>query len=209
MARMAHLERQVHGAELWTAKLAVRNAVLAARDGVDTAARASASNAIAERILALPSYRAAGAVLLTLPFRSEWDTRPIVQDALASGKTVALTRVDAAARMLLLHRVMSLDTDVATGYQGIPEPAPHCPVLAATAVDWVLVPGVAFDRVGRRLGYGGGYYDRLLPLLRADVPRIAGAYAMQIVPQVPAAPHDESIDALVTEHETLHFPRAG
>jgi 5-formyltetrahydrofolate cyclo-ligase len=204
---MAHPDAGVHGMELRSAKLTLRTAALAVRDALDPAARATASREIVARMLALASYRSAGTVLLTLPFRSEWDTRPLVRDALATGRSVALARVDPATRMLRLHRVLSLEADIAPGYQGIPEPISTCAELPPHVVDWVLVPGVAFDRAGGRLGYGGGYYDRLLPLLRADVPRVAGAYAMQIVERVPAAPHDESIDALVTEHETLHFAR--
>ena len=68
------------------------------------------------------------------------------------------------------------------------------------------MPGVTFDRTGRRLGYGGGYYDRLLPLLPAQAPRIAGAFHVQIVERVPAGPHDMTVDAIVTEAETVVPP---
>jgi 5-formyltetrahydrofolate cyclo-ligase len=67
----------------------------------------------------------------------------------------------------------------------------------------VLVPGVAFDADGRRIGYGGGFYDRLLPLLRADAHRIAGAFEMQIVDRVPAVSHDVTVGAIVTEARTI------
>ena len=73
----------------------------------------------------------------------------------------------------------------------------------------MLVPGVAFDRDGRRLGYGGGYYDRLLPLLSRDATRIAGAFDLQIVDRVPAGPHDVAVDAIVTETQTLAIDRVG
>jgi 5-formyltetrahydrofolate cyclo-ligase len=65
-------------------------------------------------------------------------------------------------------------------------------------VDLVLVPGVAFDAEGRRLGYGGGFYDRLLPLMRPDVARVAGAYEEQIVDRVPTAAHDQRVPCIVT-----------
>jgi 5-formyltetrahydrofolate cyclo-ligase len=67
------------------------------------------------------------------------------------------------------------------------------------------VPGVAFDAACRRLGYGGGYYDRLLPLLPATAPRVAGAFDVQIVDAVPAAAHDLGVDCIVTESRTLHL----
>ncbi len=88
--------------------------------------------------------------------------------------------------------------DVTTGYRGIPEPRSSLPRVDPADVDWVLVPGVAFDLAGRRLGYGGGYYDRLLPLLPRATPRIAGAFELQIVDAIPAAPHDLRIDAFAT-----------
>ena len=71
----------------------------------------------------------------------------------------------------------------------------------------MLVPGVAFDLAGRRLGYGGGYYDRLLPLLSPDAARVAGAFELQIVDRVPAAPHDVAVGTIVTESRTLALGR--
>jgi 5-formyltetrahydrofolate cyclo-ligase len=123
--------------------------------------------------------------------------------ARAAGKTVALPRVDGAARMLELHAVTDIAADTAAGYRGIPEPLATCPPVAVESVDWVLVPGVAFDLAGRRLGYGGGYYDRLLALLPPDTPRLAGAFDLQIVAHVPAARHDLIVDAIATETRML------
>jgi 5-formyltetrahydrofolate cyclo-ligase len=68
----------------------------------------------------------------------------------------------------------------------------------------VLVPGVAFDDRGHRLGYGGGFYDRLLPLVPPTVARVAGAFEMQVVERVPTAPHDVGVDTIVTERRTLN-----
>jgi 5-formyltetrahydrofolate cyclo-ligase len=191
------------GAALRDAKMALRRHVLALRDAMPGAEHAVASAAIATRISSLASYASARVVLLTLAFRSEWDTRPLVADALAGGRTVALPRVDALARMLTLHAVADIARDAAPGYQGIPEPLPHCPRVAPADVEWVLVPGVAFDADGRRLGYGGGYYDRLLPSLRASAARVAGAFDLQIVERVPAAPHDLGVDVVATESRIL------
>ena len=67
----------------------------------------------------------------------------------------------------------------------------------------MLVPGVAFDLAGRRLGYGGGFYDRLLPLFVPGTARVAGAFDLQIVPRVPAAPHDLAVHAVATETRTI------
>jgi len=196
-------EADPQGPALREAKVALRRQVLAARDALPADARAAAAAAIVARIAALPSFVGARTVLLTLPFRNEWDTRPLVAAALVAGKTVAMPRVNGARRMLELHAIADPERDVVAGPQGIPEPRPQCVPVAPQAIDWVLVPGVTFDRTGRRLGYGGGYYDRLLPLLPSQVPRIAGAFQVQIVDRVPAGPHDIAVDAIITEGETI------
>ncbi len=187
------------GAALRQAKLALRTARLAARDALPAAARREASARIAAGIGALPSFVDAAVVLLTWPFRSEWDTRPLLASAYAAGKTVVLPRVDRATRMLRLHAVADPDRDVEAGFEGIQEPRAGTPAVPPGAIDWVLVPGVAFDVAGARLGYGGGFYDRLLPLLRPGIPRIAGAYEIQVADGVPVAPHDLRVDVVVTE----------
>ena len=191
------------GPALRAAKLALRNRILLARDALSPAERAARSAAITARIEALPSYDQAAAVLLTLSFRSEWDTLPLISHALTAGKNVIVPRVDTRARMLELCRIRDLAHDIAPGYYGIPEPLPTMPHAAPEEIAFVLVPGVAFDRDGRRLGYGGGFYDRLLPLLPPHTPRVAGAYTLQIVPHVPAAPHDMTMDAVVTDEDTI------
>ncbi|MGH8800626.1 MAG: 5-formyltetrahydrofolate cyclo-ligase, partial [Casimicrobiaceae bacterium] len=127
--------------------------------------------------------------------------------ALELGKTVALPRVDAAARSLELCRLTEPGRDVLPGYRGIPEPQAHCTALASAAIDWVLVPGVAFDASGHRLGYGGGYYDRLLPLLRPDAARVAGAFGLQLVARIPIAPHDVPVQAVIVEGRSLPMTR--
>lgn len=192
-----------HGAALREAKRAMRRAVLAARDRLDAAVRSAAAEAIAARVAALPEFALARAVLLTLPFRSEWDTVPLVRAALAAGKTIAVPRVDKPSRMLELHAVADPQADVVAGPQGIPEPRLACPRVPREAIDFVLVPGVAFDLAGRRLGYGGGYYDRLLPVLSPGARRVAGAFEIQLVDRVPAGPHDLAVDTIVTELRTV------
>ena len=195
------------GTALREAKLALRRRTLAARDALLPEFRTAASDAIAARISANPEFTRAGAVLLTFPFRSEWDTLPLVRAALADGKTVAVPRVNTKTRMLELHSITEPDRDVGAGHRGVPEPWLHCPRFDYAAIDFVLVPGVAFDAEGRRLGYGGGFYDRLLPLLSSRVARVAGAFDVQIVDSVPAAPHDIAVDSIVTESRLIAVRR--
>jgi len=197
----------LHGTALREAKRALRQRLLAERDALPEATRAAASQAIAERIGRRADFRAAHAVLVTLPFRNEWDTRALVRAALDAGKTVAAPRVDDESRMLELYAIADPDRDVGLSRQGIPEPRSHCPQISRDVIDFVVVPGLAFDHDGRRLGYGGGYYDRLLPLLSPRAARVAGAFDLQLVPQVPVGPNDVGVDAVVTESRELSVTR--
>ena len=185
------------------AKRSVRERILRARDAMPTHLRVAASTAIAATLSRRPDFIAARVVLLTLPFGSEWDTGLLLSAALAGSKTVAVPRVNQERHMLEIHAVCDAAREIAPGYRGIPEPRVDCPPVALASIDWVLVPGVAFDAEGRRIGYGGGYYDRLLPLLDRSAARVAGAFELQVVERVPAAPHDTTVDAIVTERRTL------
>jgi 5-formyltetrahydrofolate cyclo-ligase len=181
------------------AKRSVRDRILRARDAMPAHLRNAASTTIAAMLSGRPDFIAARVVLLTLPFGSEWDTRLLLSEALARGKTVAAPRVNQERRMLEIHAVCDAAREIAPGYRGIPEPRADCPPVLPASIDWE----------GRRIGYGGGYYDRLLPLLDRGVARVAGAFELQVVERVPAAPHDTTVDAIVTERRTLEpGPRA-
>jgi 5-formyltetrahydrofolate cyclo-ligase len=103
---------------------------------------------------------------------------------------LVLPRVDRQNRRLILHAVEDLHTDLHLARMNIPEPVPDRPIVEPQPIDWVLVPGVAFDRQGHRLGRGGGYYDRLLPQLRKAAPRWALSFSEQLYESIPTEPHD-------------------
>ena len=97
--------------------------------------------------------------------------------------------------------------DLVPGFMDIPEPTASCEPVDPQEVDLVLVPGVAFDRQGNRLGYGGGYYDRFLQQCAA--PRVALAFATQLVDHVPTEPHDLRVHAVVTDEEVIRIEPTG
>src|SRR4051812_1366510 len=115
---------RLSGAALHDAKRALRERVIAERDALPLAARNDGAHAICDRIVMLEPFRAARRALLTLAFRSEWDTRPLVEAALLRGVEVLLPRVDGATRMLDLFVIADIDRDTAPGYRGIREPRP-------------------------------------------------------------------------------------
>lgn len=171
----------------------VRGEVLAARDALAAVDRRAMSAAIAARALDLPEL--AGVVMAFWSFGSEVDTGPIIEGLRARGSTVALPRVEGSAAVPVVYEPGGEMR--ASGF-GAMEPVGGR-VLDAAELDAVVVPGVAFDRSGRRIGYGGGFYDRLLPGLRPGVPSIALAFALQVVAEVPEGGMDRRIDAIVTE----------
>ena len=98
---------------------------------------------------------------------------------------------------------MSPETDLEPGSLSIPEPRAECLEVAPEEVDWALIPGLAYDLQCYRLGRGAGYYDRLLPLLRTEVPRWALAFDCQMISCLPVEPHDVPIDGIVTAHQMI------
>jgi 5-formyltetrahydrofolate cyclo-ligase len=189
-------------------KKLVRRRVLERRDRLSTEQQERLSASIRERFVALPEVLAANTVMCFVSFGGEVLTRPIIDWCLAEGKRVAVPKVIAPRRMDAF-RVTDLATDLAPGAYGIDEPRGDLGLgqVSADEIDLVVVPGCAFDRSGHRVGYGGGFYDTYLPRLRRDVPRVAVAFELQIVDDVPRERHDLRVDVLVTETGVLRFDR--
>jgi 5,10-methenyltetrahydrofolate synthetase len=184
-------------------KAALRRDVLAARDALPLLARRAASEQIAAQIIALPSFITAQRVLLFHPFGSEWDADIVIVEAFRQGKTVALSRIDGATKTMTLHRVDNIERDTVPGVFGIREPFAGAPRVTPETLDWLLVPGLAFSPHRDRLGYGAGYYDCLLAQIMPKTPRVAGAFDVQIVADLPAEAHDQRVDVLITESEQI------
>ena len=181
------------------AKAAVRQTILARRDAVDVASQLRDSQTITQKLCALPAYRAANVVAAYASFGSELDTAEFLACILTDGKQLLLPRINPAQRALELRQVVDLGADLVSGVWGIREPAEPCPILSLTQVEFMLVPGVAFTADGARLGYGGGFYDRLLTSLDRRTARIAAAFQLQMVDQLPEGPHDQRVDQVVTQ----------
>jgi len=127
----------------------------------------------------------------------------MIRQALAAGKRVVLPKVK--GKELALFEIKQFDTDVSAGAWGIPEPREKDPA-ALESVDLIIVPGLAFDEHGNRLGYGAGFYDKLLAIFTKTTAALA--YETQVVPEVPAAKHDVPIQKIVTEKRVITAQRA-
>lgn len=137
-------------------------------------------------------------------FGSEVNTFPLIQAALEQSKRLAVPLCQPEGQSLLAAEISDFPGDLRPGTWGILEPRPEAlrPV-APELLDLVLVPGVAFDRSGNRLGYGAGYYDRFLATLRPGARTIALAFAEQIVTDVYPQAHDRPVDMVITDQEII------
>ena len=160
------------------------------------------SRAIVDRFLALPEYAAAQTVMFYIDVRAEVRTRHSLPDALRSGKKIVVPWCNELGELELFH-LESME-ELSIGMYRILEPRPELRTLPAKQVtpqelDLVMVPGVAFDRTGARMGHGKGYYDKLLRHARPDAPLVALAFECQLFPEIPTAPHDIFMDKIITE----------
>lgn len=184
--------------ELKRAKRRARRRALERRDALDPGRRAAMGEAIVERFLSMPEVASARTVLAFSSFGSEVDTAPLLDRLGERGVSVALPRIEDGELQVVRYRPGDPTRRTAFGAQ---EPAGG-EILPADTVDVVAVPGVAFDRDGRRIGYGGGYYDRLLR--RTGAIPIAIAFSVQVVDDdLPAGSTDVPVVAIVTETETI------
>lgn len=189
-------------------KQAIRQRILSGRAQLSAELRAEYSADIAERVLQLPECLAAGAVLGYMNFGTEFASERFAARVLADGKRLALPKVNRHANHLDLYWVDDFENQLAPGLWGIREPiVERCKRLESlNEVEFALLPGVAFTRDGARLGYGGGFYDKLLagsgdgrerPVL------VAAAFSLQIVERLPQEATDIKVERIVTELETI------
>jgi 5-formyltetrahydrofolate cyclo-ligase len=177
----------------------VRRTALTARGRLDAGERDARGARVVEQILALPEVRAATAVIGYVSIRSEVPTRPLLEALLRDRKTLLVPYVTEDGA-LQAAPVVTLD-ELEPGYRGIPEPRARVPVDPASA-DVVVVPGVAFDARGHRLGYGGGFYDGFLKRCGRAI-RIGLCFEVQLVESVPVADRDEPVHVVVTDERVL------
>jgi len=160
--------------------------------------RSAKSREIEERLFSLPEIKSARTIMFFASFRSEVETVPMIRRVLDEGKRVILPKVK--GKELELFEINDFDKNVSSGTWGILEPCETAPAKLDD-LDVIIVPGAAFDEQGSRLGYGAGFYDKLL--FEFKKPTIAIAFEQQIVPKVPADLHDVPVKKIVTEKRII------
>jgi len=184
--------------------------MLALRNSKPFAELDSLSRDVESRLIAIPALQNAKIISTYLHVGSEVRTSGIVDWALSSGKRIIVPVTNSGNLHLSFSELRIPAKELERGFRGIPEPKPEFrrPVRLEEA-DVVLIPGVAWDKRGYRIGYGAGYYDRCINALQSQPTKIGLAYEFQLVPVLPRTRFDRRVDTIVTDRriiETIHAP---
>lgn len=183
-------------------KRKIRREIKAKRDSLHHNDRKERSRLIEETLFSLDHFKEAKTILFYAATKSEVATEGMIRHGIKVGKRVILpvTRGDS----LILSKIEDYDLELAPGAFGILEPKPEYLRLVEPAeIDLAIIPGIAFDEEGGRIGHGGGHYDRLLARMREETHLIALAYEDQVVKRLPQEDHDIPIEKIITEARLL------
>jgi len=176
------------------AKAELRSHIRARLEKISDAVRAVESIDLCERLKTqMPSART---ILFFAPLPDELDVWPVLELSLALGVNCALPFFDTEKKTYGAKIIQTLATDIVTGKFGVREPASTCAKIALSQFDLILVPGMAFDLSGNRLGRGRGFYDRLLE--NASGIKCGVGYDFQLLEKIPSEPHDAKMDFILT-----------
>lgn len=185
-------------------KQKTREDILAKRDALGNEEIASKSKAIKEKLFGLQEFQEAEAVMFYVSIRSEVRTHEMIAEALALGKKVVVPCCDFEKEEMVLSEIRSLG-ELEIKPRGLCEPKDEFfREFNAEHVELVIVPGIAFDEKGCRIGYGKGYYDKFFLKLKKKVPKIALAFDMQVLKEIPNHEHDQRVDKILTEERAIN-----
>jgi 5-formyltetrahydrofolate cyclo-ligase len=185
-------------------KQKLREEILILRRQMPPTLQREYSRLIQKKLLELEAFARSVNVMAYVAFRNEVETMPIIWRCLSEGKKVVVPVSVPKTRELLLSELKDPERELIPGTFDVPEPAPeYIRPFPAEDLDLILVPGVAFDEKGFRLGYGAGYYDRFFERLPRRVPSIGLAFEIQIIDRVPADPTDQPVDFVLTEKRLI------
>lgn len=178
----------------------LRKTILARRLALSASEQADAGNIIQDTFMAMPEYLAAGSVALYVLVNNEVSTARVISHALLAGKALFLPAVE--GKTLIFRRIYGHD-DLVAGSFGIMQPGSGCLAAAPEDIEIIVVPGVGFDLSGQRIGYGKGYYDRVLHRLEGSGRLTAFCYDFQLVDSLQGEKHDVVMDRIITERQVI------
>jgi 5-formyltetrahydrofolate cyclo-ligase len=166
---------------------------------------AARTKAVENRLFEFANYLEAHIALLYLPVSVEVDTTEIIRRSYLYNKIIVLPAFKAESRQMVLMKVDDLNRDLIAGPRGNLEPNPaRCKPVPLDCLDIAIIPGVAMDEKGGRLGTGLGYYDRLIPELPITTRKVGLIFEAQILPAIPLEFHDKHVDIVITENRVIY-----
>lgn len=184
-------------------KKRLRDQILKRRDALSPSEVIEKSRLIQQRLFRNSWYQTARSILFYVSYDNEVNTHDMIQKSLRDEKNVIVPKTNVKNKTLLLSKLRHWD-DLCPGTYSILEPKETCiQDISLSCIDLCIMPGIAFDDKGNRIGHGGGYYDRLLQG-KCHAHRIGLAYEFQIVKNIPAEPHDIRVEKIITEKRTIH-----
>ncbi|OEU45435.1 MAG: 5-formyltetrahydrofolate cyclo-ligase [Desulfobacterales bacterium S7086C20] len=183
----------------------IRNEILVKRDSLKKKEHSIKSKQIVEHLFGFANFLEAKTVLFYMNSKSEVATDDMIRRAIKYKKAVVLPLVNTKDKNIIPLKIENLDRDVQPGYHEIREPiAKRCKQVPIEYIDLAIVPGIAFDERGGRIGHGTGFYDKFIPKLDATTRKVALAFECQIAAQIPMEPHDRYIDIIITEKRIIY-----
>lgn len=192
--------------EIFNEKKALRKETLTKRKNLDTAEKENMDEKILDRFFESKYYKEAKKIFIYISYDSEIDTIKIIDKAFKDGKKIYVPRTEFESRLMDAVEITSFDNLIKSSY-GILEPSINTPYINPNELDLIVVPGVAFDRKGGRMGYGAGFYDRYFKKINKNnierITKIALAYDFQVLEEVPMSAQDVPVDYIITEKEFI------
>ena len=191
--------------EIRATKDQIRSDTVAEIDALSKDELTAKIKAIEKRLFEFANFLESRIILMYVGGQSEIPTGDILERAYEYGKVVVLPTFETESLKMNLMKVDNLGQDLRDGPRGVAEPNPdRCKRVPIEKVDIAIIPGIAFDEKGARIGTGRGYYDRLIPNLSITTRKVALALEEQMVPQIPMESHDKFVDIIITDKRIVY-----
>ena len=191
--------------EISAAKIQIRDDIANTISALSESEINEKTAAVESRLFAFANFLESKIALLYISENLELGTDSIIQKAYSYNKIVVLPAFDPENYQMTLMKVDAFGQELIPGPRGVLEPDPSkCKVVPMDRIDIAILPGLAFDEKGGRIGLGTGYYDRLIPRLDITTRKVALTFEEQIIPQVPMESHDNHVDIIITDKRIIY-----
>ncbi len=184
-------------------KIFLREQILEIRKNLNVQKVECFSDIIINSLISSELYKKASNIMSYVSFNNEVNTHKFIAKAIEDGKKISVPYINNKNKVMLPCLIHDIN-ELVPGYFGILSPDPNrLKLIDEKSIDLVIVPGAVFDKNGYRIGYGGGYYDKFLPLLRKDTSTIGLAFSFQVIDKVPFEKYDIPVDFIITEKDFI------